>query len=79
MQQTCSLFGLDLERPPPLPPARAYTVDGNRKLGYPQERLMRLNYPGTLAGERAADGWVGQGENVLFCLFVDLSAFVRPM
>ncbi|XP_037074350.1 myosin-I heavy chain-like [Pollicipes pollicipes] len=51
VQQTCSLFGLDLERPPPLPPARAYTVNGNRKLGYPQERLMLLNFPDDDGGE----------------------------
>ncbi|XP_049273650.1 unconventional myosin-Vb-like [Rhipicephalus sanguineus] len=46
IQQTCSLFGLDLERPPPVPPSRPYTVSGNTKLGYPQTRVMKMNYPG---------------------------------
>lgn len=40
VKRTCSLFGLDLERPPPLPPPRAYTVAGGVKLGYPQQRLV---------------------------------------
>ncbi|EDS45532.1 myosin IB heavy chain [Culex quinquefasciatus] len=43
--QTCTLFGLDLERPPPVPPSRSYTVTGNSKLGYPQTRLMKMNFP----------------------------------
>ncbi|XP_065342455.1 unconventional myosin-IXb isoform X1 [Cloeon dipterum] len=45
IQQTCSLFGLDLERPPPVPPSRSYTVTGNTKLGYPQTRLMKMAFP----------------------------------
>lgn len=45
IQQTCSLFGLDLERPPPVPPSRPYTVSGNTKMGYPQSRIMKMNYP----------------------------------
>ncbi|XP_017854595.1 unconventional myosin-IXa isoform X3 [Drosophila busckii] len=46
IQQTCSLFGLDLERPPPVPPSRAYTITPNsKKLGYPQSRIMKLNFP----------------------------------
>lgn len=28
------------ERPPPLPPSRAYTVAGGVKLGYPQQRTV---------------------------------------
>ncbi|XP_077491338.1 unconventional myosin-IXb-like dachs isoform X2 [Amblyomma americanum] len=51
IQQTCSLFGLDLERPPPVPPSRPYTVSGNTKLGYPQTRVMKMNYPEESAGE----------------------------
>ncbi|CAN8008343.1 unnamed protein product [Ixodes pacificus] len=51
IQQTCSLFGLDLERPPPVPPSRPYTVSGNTKLGYPQTRVMKMNYPEEAAGE----------------------------
>ncbi|XP_074028555.1 unconventional myosin-IXb-like dachs isoform X2 [Leptinotarsa decemlineata] len=45
IQQTCNLFGLDLERPPPVPPSRSYTVTGNTKLGYPQSRVMKMSYP----------------------------------
>ena len=46
IQQTCTLFGLDLERPPPVPPSRPYTVTGNSKLGYPQTRVMKMSFPG---------------------------------
>ncbi|KAH8334203.1 hypothetical protein KR059_007456, partial [Drosophila kikkawai] len=45
IQQTCSLFGLDLERPPPVPASRSYTISGNSKLGYPQSRVMKMNFP----------------------------------
>ncbi|KAH8410552.1 hypothetical protein KR009_001327, partial [Drosophila setifemur] len=45
IQQTCSLFGLDLERPPPVPQSRSYTISGNSKLGYPQSRVMKMNFP----------------------------------
>ncbi|KAH8335221.1 hypothetical protein KR067_004107, partial [Drosophila pandora] len=45
IQQTCNLFGLDLERPPPVPPSRSYTINGNSKLGYPQSRVMKMNFP----------------------------------
>ncbi|KAI8117599.1 Myosin-I heavy chain [Lucilia cuprina] len=45
IQQTCSLFGLDLERPPPVPPSRNYTVTGNTKLCFPQNRIMKMNFP----------------------------------
>ncbi|KAL5281767.1 Myo20 family protein [Megaselia abdita] len=45
IQQTCTMFGLDLERPPPVPPSRPYTVTGNSKLGYPQSRIMKMNFP----------------------------------
>ncbi|XP_003739021.1 unconventional myosin-IXa [Galendromus occidentalis] len=44
IQQTCALFGLDLEQPPPVPPSRRYTVTGNAKLGYPQARVMKMNF-----------------------------------
>lgn len=44
IQQTCALFGLDLERPPPVPPSRTYTVTGNAKLAYPQARVLKMNY-----------------------------------
>ncbi|XP_024086474.1 myosin-I heavy chain isoform X2 [Cimex lectularius] len=45
IQQTCTLFGLDLERPPPVPPSRHYTVAGNTKMGYPQTRIMKMPFP----------------------------------
>ncbi|XP_037959001.1 myosin-G heavy chain-like, partial [Teleopsis dalmanni] len=45
IQQTCNIFGLDLERPPPVPPSRSYTINGNSKLGYPQSRIMKMNFP----------------------------------
>ncbi|ODM93383.1 hypothetical protein Ocin01_13302 [Orchesella cincta] len=45
VQQTCNMFGLDMERPPPLPPSRSYTVAGNTKLGYPQSRIMKMTFP----------------------------------
>ncbi|XP_076246959.1 unconventional myosin-IXb-like dachs [Calliopsis andreniformis] len=51
IQQTCTLFGLDLERPPPVPPSRSYTVTGNTKLGYPQTRIMKMPFPEEGEGE----------------------------
>ena len=51
IQQTCNLFGLDLERPPPVPPSRSYTVAGNTKLGYPQTRIMKMSFPEDVNGE----------------------------
>lgn len=33
------------ERPPPVPPSRPYTVAGSLKLGYPQTRMMKMNFP----------------------------------
>ncbi|XP_068618657.1 unconventional myosin-XIX isoform X2 [Battus philenor] len=44
VKRTCSLFGLDLERPPPLPPPRAYTVSNGVKLGYPQQRVVAADW-----------------------------------
>lgn len=62
IQQTCTLFGLDLERPPPVPPSRSYTVAGNTKLGYPQTRLMKMSFP----EDNSAEGPVLlKGESVL--------------
>ncbi|XP_063215940.1 unconventional myosin-IXAa isoform X2 [Bacillus rossius redtenbacheri] len=60
IQQTCNLFGLDLERPPPVPPSRPYTVTGNTKLGYPQTRVMKMPFPDS-AGETV----LLKGETVL--------------
>lgn len=44
VKRTCSLFGLDLERPPPLPPSRSYTVAGGVKIGYPQQRMVGVDW-----------------------------------
>jgi len=34
------------ERPPPVPQSRAYTITANsKKLGYPQSRIMKMNFP----------------------------------
>ncbi|CAH1367105.1 unconventional myosin-Ia isoform X2 [Tenebrio molitor] len=62
IQQTCNLFGLDLERPPPVPPSRSYTVSGNTKLGYPQTRVMKMSYPEDCNGEGQV---LMKGETVL--------------
>lgn len=40
-----TFFFLFQERPPPVPPSRSYTVTGNSKLGYPQTRIMKMNFP----------------------------------
>ncbi|CAH2039941.1 unnamed protein product, partial [Iphiclides podalirius] len=32
------------ERPPPLPPSRAYTVANGVKLGYPQQRVLAADW-----------------------------------
>ena len=37
---------IDQERPPPVPPSRPYTVTGNRKIAYPQSRVMKNSFPG---------------------------------
>ena len=37
------------ERPPPVPPSRPYSVFGNRKVAYPQTRVMRHSFPGKLS------------------------------
>ena len=37
------------ETPPPLPKSRPYTVMGNMKMGFPQTRIMKFDYPGKLA------------------------------
>ncbi|CAH1155682.1 unnamed protein product [Phaedon cochleariae] len=62
IQLTCSLYGLDLERPPPVPPSRSYTVTGNTKHGYPQARLMKMNFPEENNGEGSV---LHKGETVL--------------
>lgn len=83
IQQTCTLFGLDLvrnydgtsvtqsnynfshfqERPPPVPPSRPYTVTGNSKLGYPQSRVMKMNFPEDSATNPPSDQ-LRKGETV---------------
>lgn len=62
IQQTCNLFGLDLERPPPVPPSRSYTVAGNTKLGYPQTRVMKMSFPEDGGGDGPV---LAKGETVL--------------
>ena len=37
---------VEQERPPPVPPSRPYTVTGNRKIAYPQSRVMKNSFPG---------------------------------
>ncbi|XP_063858660.1 unconventional myosin-IXb-like isoform X1 [Scylla paramamosain] len=66
IQQTCSLFGLDLtallqERPPPVPPSRSYTITGNHKMGYPQTRVMKRKFP----EEGGGDSVLLKGESVV--------------
>jgi len=60
IQKTCSLFGLDLERPPPVPPSRSYTVRGNSKISYPQSRFMKKTFP-----EEIGESLLKKGENVV--------------
>ncbi|CAK1550870.1 unnamed protein product [Leptosia nina] len=55
VKRTCSLFGLDLERPPPLPPSRAYTVSNGVKLGYPQQRTVAADWDEAGVRLRAGD------------------------
>lgn len=61
IQMTCSLFGLDLERPPPVPPSRPYTVIGGKKITFPQSRVMKMSYP----DEGTADVILMKGEPVI--------------
>lgn len=46
--QICFIYKVVLylqERPPPVPPSRNYTVTGNTKLCFPQNRIMKMNFP----------------------------------
>ncbi|KAL7647373.1 UNVERIFIED_CONTAM: hypothetical protein RMT77_000969 [Armadillidium vulgare] len=61
IQQTCSRIGLDLERPPPVPPSRSYTITGNQKLGYPQTRVMKMSFP----EDGSSDVVLKKGQTVL--------------
>jgi len=61
IQQTCSLFGLDLERPPPVPPSRPYTVSGNKKIAFPQSRVMSQSF----SDEGTSDVVLMKGETVI--------------
>ncbi|TRY68528.1 hypothetical protein TCAL_13103 [Tigriopus californicus] len=51
IQQTCALFGLDLERPPPIPPSRSYSIVSGKKVTFPQTRLMKMQYPDNGKGD----------------------------
>jgi len=62
IQKTCALFGLDLERPPPVPPSRPYTVTGNRKVAYPQSRIMKSSFPEETGNNEVI---LREGENVV--------------
>ena len=46
----CLICPLDSfqERPPPVPPSRQYTVMGNKKVAFPQTRILRNTFPGWL-------------------------------
>lgn len=35
-----------------MPPSRSYTVTGNSKLGYPQIRIMKMNFPEEIQNNR---------------------------
>ncbi|XP_071057490.1 myosin-VIIa isoform X2 [Onthophagus taurus] len=65
IQQTCNLFGLDLERPPPVPPSRSYTVAGNTKLRYPQTRVMKMTFPEDAGGIKSDGAVLLKGESVV--------------
>lgn len=49
------IFWYFQERPPPVPPSRPYTVTGNSKLGYPQSRVMKMNFPEDSASNPPAE------------------------
>ena len=36
------------ERPPPIPPSRQYTVMGNKKVQFPQTRIIKHKFPGKI-------------------------------
>merc|ERR1712008_555824 len=61
IQQTCSLFGLDLERPPPIPPSRPYTVIGGKKITFPQSRVMKIAFP----EDGSSDILLNKGDTVI--------------
>jgi len=61
IQQTCSLFGLDLERPPPIPPSRPYTVIGGKKITFPQSRVMKTSFP----EEESSEVFLNKGDSVI--------------
>jgi len=61
IQQTCSLFGLDLERPPPIPPSRPYTVIGGKKITFPQSRVMKIAFP----EDGSSDVFLNKGDTVI--------------
>ncbi|XP_033108068.1 myosin-I heavy chain-like isoform X3 [Anneissia japonica] len=45
IQQTCQIYGLNMDKPPPIPRSRPYTVAGGVKVFFPQRRIMKCNYP----------------------------------
>ena len=46
------------ERPPPVPPSRPYTVTGNKKIAFPQNRVMRATFPGNSLNQYTWVCWV---------------------
>lgn len=38
-----------------MPPSRSYTVTGNSKLGYPQIRVMKMNFPEEIQNNRLGE------------------------
>ncbi|XP_049874409.1 unconventional myosin-IXb [Pectinophora gossypiella] len=82
VKKTCSLFGLDLERPPPLPPPRAYTVAGGVKLGYPQQRTVRVEWAEEAGGARLRAGdtvlAVGAARRGLVCVQLGARTLAVP-
>ncbi|XP_038068155.1 myosin-3-like [Patiria miniata] len=47
VEQTCNVYGLDVNHPPPIPKSRPYTVSGGIKVDFPQTRIMKCNFPDT--------------------------------
>ena len=43
------------ERPPPVPPSRPYTVNGSRRITFPQTRIMTHNFPGNFQIAKKSD------------------------
>ena len=51
--QTFDMYKLDMNQPPPVPPTRPYTVQGDIKISFPQFRVMKQNYKGKTSSAQA--------------------------